>query len=110
MTYVLIMTIEVYEATYVPIDVSVVVYTKDGDLYASEIYTAVTKAIKDFFNEYNRSFGESIYTSNLITAIETSHSSVRNVIMNAPLKYVISLNKNEFPILGNMTVTIKTGD
>ena len=77
-------------------------FSKDLDALTE----AVSSAITDFFDPYNRSFKEEVYTSNLITSIETCHDNVKYVIMNKPTTYVTQLLSNQFPKLGELTVTI----
>lgn len=76
---------EIVDPDYIDVGVEVV-STYSGKTYSSSLgsvlNTTIQNSIVSFFDSYDNKFGEPIYYSTLLKAIQNSDSAILNVIMN----------------------------
>lgn len=100
-------TVEIYEAVYHPIRVTLDVFVSDSNVSLTEIIQKVSNTVKAFFSPYEHEFGEAIFTSNISTAVENCHHKIKSVQVCEPSTFAEVLNSNEFPKLGELVISVK---
>ena len=99
------MTLNVFSADYVTVDVSAKVYAVINESKKEALRSMIESQIRNHFRAENMDFGSGIQPSNIITLIENTSEAIDYVELDEPTgstKY----NLTQFPQLGELNIEI----
>lgn len=102
-------TVNVYPAEYVKVDIDADVYIFDVMSKYTEYQTGIKSKIDEYFKLSNLSFGTGVRMSNITTLIETYSQNVDYLVLNKPSSNNFLL-LNQFPQLGDVNIKILGSD